>query len=92
MASNAAMDNGAPGARGEAGTSIGHRILRLPQVCSMTGLGRSMIYQMEAEGRFPRRVPIGARAVGWVEGEIQDWLRGRIESRCARPGTSVSRG
>ena len=29
------------------------RILRLPQVCSVTGLGRSMIYQMEADLRFP---------------------------------------
>jgi hypothetical protein len=30
------------------------RILRLPEVCFVTGLGRSMIYQMEAE--HPRTV------------------------------------
>ncbi len=29
------------------------KILRLPQVCDLTGLGRSMIYQMEADKRFP---------------------------------------
>jgi prophage regulatory protein len=40
-----------------------------------------MIYQMEAEGRFSTRVSIGVRAVGWVESEIQDWLRRRMESR-----------
>ena len=39
------------------------RILRLPQVCEVTGLGRSMIYQMEADLRFPRRIKIGTRAV-----------------------------
>jgi prophage regulatory protein len=68
------------------GTPVGAnaRILRLPQVCAITGFGRSMIYQMEAEGRFPHRVPIGIRAVGWVESEVQDWLRRRIESRDAR--------
>ena len=55
------------------------QILRLPQVCKATGLGRSMIYQLESERRFPCRVRIGARAVGWVEAEVQSWLAGRIE-------------
>jgi len=55
------------------------QILRLPQVCKVTGLGRSMIYQLEAERRFPSRVRIGLRAVGWVESEVQLWLAGRIE-------------
>ena len=30
--------------------------LRLPQVCNVTGLRRSMIYQLEAEERFPKRI------------------------------------
>jgi hypothetical protein len=38
-----------------------------------------MIYQLESEHRFPRRVRIGARAVGWVDSEVQSWLAGRIE-------------
>lgn len=57
---------------------IGAQILRLPQVCRITGLGRSMIYQLESERRFPCRVRIGARAVGWVEAEVRDWVLGRI--------------
>ena len=56
------------------------QILRLPQVCKVTGLGRSMIYQLEAERKFPHRVRIGLRAVGWVESEVQAWLANRIES------------
>jgi prophage regulatory protein len=55
------------------------QILRLPQVCKVTGLGRSMIYQLEAERQFPGRVRIGLRAVGWVESEVQRWLASRIE-------------
>jgi prophage regulatory protein len=46
-----------------------------------------MIYQMEAEERFPRRVNIGVRAVGWVESEVQEWLRRRIDSRRAQAGS-----
>ena len=59
------------------------QILRLPQVCKVTGLGRSMIYQLEAERRFPRRVRIGLRAVGWVDTEVQGWLANRIHSNRA---------
>ncbi len=59
------------------------RALRLRQVSQLTGLGRSMIYQMQAEGRFPQRIKLGARAVGWLESEVRDWLRTRVEvSRC----------
>jgi hypothetical protein len=38
------------------------QVLRLPQVCKVTGLCRSMIYQPEAEQRFPARIKIGLRA------------------------------
>jgi len=55
------------------------QILRLPQVFQVTGLCRSMVYQMEAEQRFPRRIKIGTRAVGWLQGEIQAWLAARVE-------------
>jgi predicted DNA-binding transcriptional regulator AlpA len=41
----------------------GGRLLRLPAVCELTGLGRSMIYLLESEGRFPQRVKLTQRAV-----------------------------
>jgi prophage regulatory protein len=45
-----------------------------------------MIYQLEAEQRFPRRIMIGVRAVGWIQGEVQQWVVQRIErSRSASP-------
>jgi prophage regulatory protein len=56
------------------------QILRMPEVCKLTGLCRSMIYQLEAEKRFPSRIRLGLRAVGWIEGEVQEWLAIRIES------------
>jgi prophage regulatory protein len=39
-----------------------------------------MIYQLEAERRFPNRIKIGIRAVGWIEREVQEWLVKRIEA------------
>jgi prophage regulatory protein len=54
------------------------KILRLPQVCEVTGLCRSMIYQLEADLKFPPRVKIGVRAVGWLDKEVNAWLIKRI--------------
>lgn len=54
------------------------RILRLKEVCKVTGLGRSCVYQLQAEHRFPHSIRIGARAVGWLEDDIKKWLADRI--------------
>ena len=54
------------------------RIVRLPAVQARTGLGRSTIYVRLAEGSFPRPVQLGARAVGWIESEVDEWIRKQI--------------
>lgn len=60
-------------------TSTSIQVIRLPQVCEITGLCRSTIYQLEAEQKFPRRVHLGRRSVGWIAEEVQMWLAKRIE-------------
>ena len=57
-----------------------HNILRLPAVKTRTGLSRSTIYLRVSQGTFPKPVSLGARAVGWVEAEIQEWLQQQIET------------
>ena len=58
------------------------RFLRRPEVMARTGLARSTIQVRLAEGRFPRPVSLGSRAVGWIEAEVDEWIRERIaESR-----------
>lgn len=58
-------------------------ILRRPAVQSATGLSRSTIYAMMAAGRFPKPIPLGLRAVGWAESEINAWLEARKAERAA---------
>ena len=55
-------------------------LIRLPEVCRATGLCRSMIYQLEAAQRFPRRVRIGERAVGWINAVVQQWIVERVST------------
>lgn len=54
-------------------------ILRRKQVEQRTGLSRSTIYLRVAQGNFPKAVSLGARAVGWLESEIEEWLNSRVE-------------
>ena len=67
----------------EAALTAPMSLVRLPEVCRLTGLGRSMIYQLEAAQRFPRRVRISVRAVGWLEGEVQQWIAERAKAHRA---------
>lgn len=53
-------------------------VLRRKQVEIRTGLSRSTIYARIAEGTFPPPIDLGARAVGWLESEIDAWLQSRI--------------
>lgn len=53
------------------------RILRLPEVKRITGLGRTSIYQMMKDGIFPRSISLGSRAIGWKFGDIREWLESR---------------
>ncbi len=53
-------------------------ILRLGQVVARTGRSRSSIYADVSAGRFPAAVRIGARAVGWLAGDIDAWIAARV--------------
>jgi prophage regulatory protein len=55
------------------------KILRPPTVLDRTGLSRSSVYLRVTEGRFPRPVSLGARAVGWIETEVEEWIARQIE-------------
>lgn len=55
-------------------------ILRRQSVQARTGLSRSTIYLRIAQGTFPRSIPLGPRAVGWLENEIEAWLQAQVAS------------
>jgi prophage regulatory protein len=54
------------------------RMLRLPDVLRKTGLSRSQIYRLIAQGVFPSQIQLGERACAWIEAEIDQWLWVRI--------------
>ena len=68
-----------------------HRFIRLNEVLSRTGYGRTSIYRKMEDGSFPKSVKLGgppkdpsifdSRAVAWIEDEVEQWIESRIEER-----------
>ena len=67
------------------------RFIRLPEVLSRTGYGRTSIYRKMKEGSFPRCIKLGgpledpnafdSRAIAWIEDEGDQWIESRREER-----------
>jgi prophage regulatory protein len=60
------------------------KVLRLPDVQDKTGLRHTTIYKGVQEGTFPRPIPLGAKARGWIESEVDDWIAERVAKRDGR--------
>jgi prophage regulatory protein len=58
-----------------------HKILRIPDVKSESGLSRSTIYLRIAQGLWTRPVSLGARAVGWPSDEVAALNAARIAGK-----------
>lgn len=59
------------------------RAIRLPELKNQTGKSRSAIYDAlnpkspRHDPTFPKPIKLGARSIGWIESEVQDWLESR---------------
>ena len=60
-----------------------HEVLRRVPY-SLVHLGR-----LERDGKFPRRVRLGAQRVGWLESEIEDWIAAKCAERDADEGEAA---
>lgn len=61
------------------------KVLRLPEVKSLTGLSRSTIYLRISNDDFPKPISLGGRSVGWLEADIQAWIAEKLLQRdCER--------
>ena len=68
-----------------------HRFIRLPEVLSRTGFGRTSIYRKMEDGSFPKSLKLGgppkdpnefdSRAIAWIEEEVDQWIESRIQDR-----------
>lgn len=50
------------------------RVIRETERQLITSISRSQAYQLEKQGRFPKRITLGSRSVGWRLSEIMAWV------------------
>ena len=55
------------------------RFLRLPEVLYKTGMARSTIYLWISEDKFPKQISLGVRSSAWLESEIIEWMKQKLE-------------
>jgi prophage regulatory protein len=59
------------------------KLLGYKQLNATRGIpfSRTHLARLETEGKFPKRVQLGAHRVGWVETEIDEWLAEKLAAR-----------
>jgi Predicted transcriptional regulator len=55
--------------------------LRLSDVEQKSGFKRAHIYNLMSQGKFPKSVRLGVRAVGWDATEVDQWIADRLQDR-----------
>ena len=67
------------------------RILRKRELPAVTGYHATRISELIQEGSFPAPIKLGMRSIGWLESEISEWQRQRIEQRDAAAQAKAER-
>ncbi|BDI50237.1 helix-turn-helix transcriptional regulator [Escherichia coli] len=53
------------------------RVIREDECRKLTGVCRTTRYELEKKGRFPSRLNLGGRSVGWLLSEVMEWVKSR---------------
>lgn len=61
-----------------ASTTTTTTLIKLPEVKRRTTLSTSEIYRRLEAGTFPKQIKLGAKAVAWLEHEIDTWINQRV--------------
>jgi prophage regulatory protein len=54
-----------------------YKLIREPQVLSLTGLSKTTRWRLERDGKFPKKRQLSANTVAWMFSEIEAWIQTR---------------
>ena len=60
-----------------------NKIIKLEEVVELTKLGKTTIYTMAKDEKFPKPMKLGKRSSGWFEHEIERWMQDCSNRRSA---------
>lgn len=53
------------------------RVLRAAETCRRVGISRQTLWTWSRKGLFPPSRKIGPNTIGWLESELDQWIRER---------------
>lgn len=59
---------------------VNPKLLRLPSVKEIVALSRTNIYHRISLGDFPKPIPLGGRAVAWLESDVLAWVQAKVDA------------
>ena len=68
-----------------------NRLMRRPEVESITGLSRATIYAKMQKGEFPAPLRLGSNAVAWRADDIEHWIESLPPARFHKADCNESR-
>ena len=69
------------------------RILRIHEVVERTTYSAMHLSRLEKAGKFPKRIQVGANRVGWLESEVDDFIKEKAENhRGPLPAPKIKAG
>ena len=56
------------------------QLLKLPAVLARVAISRSKLYANVKDGTFPAPISLGARAIAWIDEEVDEWIKRRVSA------------
>ena len=50
------------------------RLLRVRDVLTKCGISKAALYEWVNDGRFPKPLQVGPKAVRWLSSDIESWM------------------
>ena len=57
-----------------------NRFVREAECKQITGLSRTRRWELEKEGKFPKRIKLSERAVAWQLSDLMIWMEERVNA------------
>ena len=59
-------------------TQTTERILRLPTLLAAIDVSAATLWRWVKDETFPQPISLGGRSVGWLQSEVQAWVKDRV--------------
>ncbi|BBO70975.1 hypothetical protein DSCA_49050 [Desulfosarcina alkanivorans] len=57
------------------------RVIRWPELEKRIGVSNVTAWRWEKAGKFPKRIRLGGNSAGWIESEVDEWIKQRAAER-----------